>query len=181
VRTRSAVIAIAGALIAGSIGGCASTERPRVQPDHVPLATPLRSPDAALAGVVEQLREAVAGAGSRLDVAIGDYRPSEPESFLLLPRVVLRADLADAADGFVIVYRAPDAPAADALAAELAAHLGTGIGQSAYAADTRFAIRVLGDAIVFASYSPSRASDADRAGAVFDAAAGVGRRVEVVR
>jgi hypothetical protein len=121
----------------------------------------------------------VAGVGERIGVASGAYRPSEPQALVQVPRAVLRADLADADDGFVVIYRAADAGSADAMATELASYLGSGLGQTNYPADTRFSVAVVGDTVVFASYSPGRSSDPARAERVFEAVATVGRNIEV--
>jgi len=180
---RSAIVIVHGGWVLAAllVIGCASTERPRIQPDVVALPTPLRSYGASLASAVGQLQAAVAAAGSRLESAAAPYRPSEPQSLLQVPRVILRADLAEPDIGYVVVYQAVDAAAAQERAADLAAYLGSGFGQTNYLADTRFSVAVLGDAVVFMSWSPSRSSDPDRARAVFDAVAAVGRSVEVRR
>ena len=52
----------------------------------------------------------------------GAYRPSEPQSLLQMPRVVMRADLADPDDGYVVIYAAADG--------EAAARAGAGAGQT---------------------------------------------------
>jgi hypothetical protein len=145
------------------------------------MATPLRTFGADIGSTVAELRTAVTAAGERIDMAVGAYRPSEPSSLLEVPRVVLRTDLADPDDGFVVIYQAVDAAAADAMAIELASYLGSGFGQTNYPADTRFSIAVVGDTVVFTSTSASRSSDPQRAAAAFDAVASVGRAVEVVR
>jgi hypothetical protein len=161
--------------------GCTSLDRPRVQPDVVPMASPMRTFDAAITSVAEELGAAVTVVGERLEAAGGAYRPSEPQSMLEVPRAILRVDLADPDDGFVVVYRASDAAPADGMAAELASHLGSGFGQTNYPADTRFSVAVVGDSVVFTSFSPGRSSDPERAQRAFEAIAEVGRAVEVVR
>jgi hypothetical protein len=161
--------------------GCASVERPSVEGDRVALPTPLRSFDASVAATIDDLRAALAGIGRRLDATASAYRPSEPASLLQVPRVVMRADLADPDDGYVVIYAAGGAPAAAARASDLAAHLGSGFGLSNFPADTQFAVAVIGDTVVFTTWSPGRSSDPPRAEAAFDAVATVGSPVEVVR
>lgn len=160
------------------LAGCASTGRPTVQADEVPLPTPMRSLSAAMAGTVSQLQSAVAATGIRLATATGAYRPSEPGSLLQVPRVVLRADLADSDDGFVVVYEVADGSARQR-AEELADYLASGFGQTNYPADTQFSVGLLDDSVIFTSWSSRRSDDPARAEAVFDAVAAVGEPIEV--
>jgi hypothetical protein len=160
-------------------GACSSAERPSVQGDTVALPTPMRSFDASVSVTISQLQAAMAAVGSRLDVAAAAYRPSEPQSLLQVPRAVMRADLADPDDGYLVIYEAADAAAAGQLAQGLAAYLGSGFGQTNYPADTQFSVALLDDTVVFSSWSAGRSSDPDRAEAVFDAIASVGMEVEV--
>jgi ABC-type sugar transport system substrate-binding protein len=132
-------------------------------------------------GSVAALEAAVATVASRLEVPAGAYRPSEPQALLQVPRAVLRVDLADPDEGYVVIYRAGDAAGAASLAADLAAYLGTGLGLTNYPADTRFSVALVGHAVVFTSWSPGRSSDRERGEAVFEALASVGQPVEVVR
>jgi hypothetical protein len=162
-----------------SIAACTSPDRPTVQADEVPLPTPLRSFDSVVAGTVDQLQAAVATVGSRLEVPASAYRPSEPASLLQVPRAVLRAELADTDDGYVVIYDAGERGAAQDRAADLADYLGSGFGQTNFPADTQFSVSVLGDTVIFTSRSSRRSDDAQRAEEVFDAIAGVGDSVEV--
>jgi hypothetical protein len=168
-------------LLTVAVTGCASLDRPRAQGETVALPTPMRSFDASVAGTVSRLEEAVGLVGSRLEVPAAAYRPSEPQALLQVPRAVLRADLADPDEGFLVVYRAVDAPAAASLAAELADHLRSGLGQTNFPADTRFSVASVGDTVVFTTWSPGRSSDRERGEAVFEALASVGLPVEIVR
>lgn len=158
---------------------CTSPDRPSVQADPIALPTPLRSFDASVGTAVGELQTAVTRAGSRLVVPTSAYRPSEPQSLLMVPRVVMRADLAAADEGYVLIYDAVDHDAAQELALELATYLGSGFGQSNFSGDTQFSVAVAGDTIVFTSWSRSRASDAEQAEAIFDAIATVGEPVEI--
>ena len=173
---RLAALAMAAML---ALAACASADRPTIQADEVPLPTPMRSWGPSVAATVEQLQAAVAASGARLDTAGSAYRPSEPASLLQLPRLVLRADLADNDDGYVVVYQAPDRASASARATELAAYLGSGFGQTNYPADTQFSVGLLDDTIVFTTWSSRRSDDPERAASVFDAIASVGEPVEV--
>jgi hypothetical protein len=141
----------------------------------------MRSWEPSIGVAVAELGTAVAAIGRRLDVPLAAYAPSEPPSLLQAPRVVLRADLADPDDGFVIVYDATDEAQARLWADDLARYLGSGFGQTTYSADTQFSVAVLDDAVIFTSWSAGRSSDGAQARAVFEALAGVGKAVEIVR
>ena len=159
--------------------GCANADRPSVQADTVVLPTPLQSFDTSLSAVVGQLEAAVAPVGHRLAPEPRAYRPAEPQSLLQTPRAVLRADLADPDDGFVVVYQFADASAAAIGGRALADHLGSGFGQTNYVVDTQFSVRQMDDTVVFTSWSRGRSADPTQAEAVFDAVAGVGQEIEV--
>ena len=160
---------------------CTSTERPSVQADEIALPTPLRSFDASVSATIGQLQAALTDIGRRLDDTSTAYRPSEPASLLQTPRVVMRADLADPGDGFVVIYAAADEGTAQELGADLANYLGSGFGQTNYSADTQFSVSVVGDTVVFTNWSRRRSADGEAAEAVFDAVATVGERVEVLK
>jgi hypothetical protein len=100
---------------------------------------------------------------------------------LQAPRVVLRADLADPEDGYVVIYDASDAAEAERWAQEFAVYLGSGFGQANFTPDTQFSVAVRDDAVIFTSWSPGRSSDAAQAEALFDAVASVGSPVVVVK
>ena len=130
---------------------------------------------------IGELSAAVVTVGHRLDAPMAAYRTSEPTALLQAPRVVLRADLADPDDGFVVVYDASGAEQAGTWGRELAAYLGSGFGQANFTPDTQFSVAVRDDAVIFTSWSPGRSSDAASAQAVFDAVAGVGDPIEVIK
>ncbi|MFV2063289.1 MAG: hypothetical protein ACC726_07225 [Chloroflexota bacterium] len=159
--------------------GCTSPDRPSVQADTIALPTPLRSFDASLSATIRELQGAVAAVGSRLDSAQRAYRPSEPQLLLQVPRAVMRADMADPDDGFVVVYDFADVDAARSGGLELAGYLSSGFGQTNFLVDTQFSVSLLGDTVVFTSWSRRRSSDPEKAEAVFDAVAGVGEEIEV--
>jgi hypothetical protein len=175
---RRPLVALATALL---LAACASADRPSVQGDSVALPTPLQSYGPSLSATLDELRAAVAVVGHRLDVPLAAYRPSEPASLLQAPRVVLRADLADARDGHVVVYDAADAAEAQRWAADLAAHLGSGFGQTNFAVDTQFSVAVRDDSVILTTWSSGSSSDPGSAEAFFDAVASVGSPVEVVK
>lgn len=172
-------VLLAGAALSLLVAACTSPDRPSVQPDEVVLPTPMRSFDAAVSRTVAQLEAAMTAAGERLVESTGPYRPSEPASLMQLPRAVMRVDLADPDDGYVVIYRAGSAAAARDRAAELADYLGSGFGQTNFLPDTQFAVAVLGETVIFTSWSRRGSSDPDRAEAAFDAVATVGEAVEV--
>lgn len=161
------------------ITGCTSADRPSVQAEPVALPTPLRSFDASMAATIGELERAVSAAGSRLVGSSTPYRPSEPQTLLQTPRVVLRADLADPDDGFLVIYDAGDAASASQRAREMADYVGSGFGQTNFVADTQFSVALLGDTVVFTSWSRGSAADPERSERIFDAIASVGEAVEV--
>lgn len=162
-----------------ALGACASTDRPTVQSDAVPLPTPMRSFGASVAAAIAELEAAAGGLGERLDIPAGAYRPSEPESLLQVPRVIRRVGLADPDDGYVVVYAAAGRAAAADRASELAGYLASGFGQTNYPADTQFSVSVLADVVIFTTWSSRRSDDPDRAEAAFEAMAAVGEPVAV--
>jgi len=172
-------LALVGAAATLLLSACTSLDRPTIQADKVLLPTPMRSYGASVAAAIDQLQDAVSAAGTRLEIPTGAYRPSEPQSLLQAPRVVMRADLADTDDGYVVIYQAADRGAAGQRGQELAEYLGSGFGQTNYSADTQFSVGVLDDTVIFTTWSSRRSDDPARAEAVFDAIAGVGQPVEV--
>jgi hypothetical protein len=172
---------LAAASLAFILGACTSLDRPTVQADEVALPTPLRSYSTSVASAIRQLEAAVSGTGNQLEVPSAAYRPSEPASLLQLPRVVLRADLADSGDGFVVIYETAGRSAALERARDLADYLASGFGQTNYLADTQFSVAVLDGTVIFTTWSSRGSDDPDRAEAVFDAVAGVGEPVEVAK
>lgn len=178
VGRRLAVVLLGAAL---ALSACTSADRPRVQAEEVPLATPLRSFDASVAATIDALERAVATVGERLVPPVGAYRPSEPAGLLQTARVIRRVDLADLDDGFVVVYQADSAGEAISLARALADYVGSGFGQTNYPADTQFSVSIRGDTIVFTTWSSRRSDDPARAEAVFEAVASVGTAVAVTK
>lgn len=170
-------LAVLAALL--MVAACTSPDRPSVQADEVVLPAPMRSFDASVALAIAEVGEALADVRVRLEEPAGAYRPSEPASLMQVPRVVRRADVADRDDGYVVIYEALDATQAAARARELADYLGSGFGQTNYAADTQFSVSVLGVSVIFTTWSSRRSDDPALAEAVFEAVAAVGEPVEI--
>jgi hypothetical protein len=160
---------------------CTNPNRPSVQADAVPRPTPLSSYGPSIAATIAELEGAVASVGQRLGPPLAAYQTSEPPSLLQAPRVVLRADLADPGDGYVVIYDAADAAEARRWASDLAGYLGSGFGQATFTPDTRFSVAVRDDAVIFTTWSAGRSSDPARAEAVFDAVARIGEAVDIIR
>lgn len=173
---RYAALAVAGML---ALAACASPDRPSVVPDDVELPTPMRSFDASVQRTVAAVEAALIASGERLGLPAGAYRPSEPGSLLQTPRVVRRAELADADDGYVVIYATGSRGAALDHAAELADYIESGFGQTNFPADTQFSVSTLEDTVIFTSWSQRRSDDPERAEAAFDAIAAVGTPVEI--
>lgn len=164
-----------------AFAACANPDRLSVVPDEVELPTPMRTVDASVQRTITAVESALGGAGERLTMPIGAYRPSEPGSLLQLPRTVRRVDLADPDDGYVVIYEAPSSGAAIELADDLARYLESGFGQTNFTADTQFAVSTLADTIVFTTWSQRSSDDPGRAQSAFDAVATVGTPVEITK
>jgi hypothetical protein len=173
---RVAAVALAALLLTAA---CTNPDRPSVQADEVALPTPLRSIGPSTEAAIGQLDAALNAAGSRLVDALVGYRPSEPPPLIQVPRAVRRADLADPDDGYIVIYEAGSPGAAQERARELADHLESGFGQTNFTPDTQFSVAVLGDSVIFTSWSRGGSSDPERAEAAFDAITTVGQAVEV--
>jgi hypothetical protein len=174
-------LGLAGVAGVMALVACTNVGRPSVQADQIALPTPLRSFDASVATTIDRLESALSAVGERLQTPARAFRPSEPPSLLQTPRVIKRADLADPDDGFVIIYESASRGAALVQAQALADYLGSGFGQSNYAADTQFSVSVLDDTVIFAAWSRSRSDEPERAESAFLAMATVGEAVDVER
>lgn len=153
----------------------------RGQGPGAPVSTPMSSLSPNVASTVGLLRGALSTVGRRLDVPAAPYRPSEPASLAGAPRAVLRADTADVNQGFVVVYELPGpAQAADG-ARDMAAHLGSGFGQTNFPADAQFHVAYQGSTVIFTWWSRAGASDESMAEGVFGALRLVGVEVPVVK
>jgi hypothetical protein len=99
------------------------------------------------------------------------FRPVEGPRFTAAPRAVFQVVLPDDPDeGFIVVYEFPDAGAAASAAAEQAGYLASGPGRIQSAEGTRHVLRQVGSTVVFYSWVPSGATDAQapRIGAALD-------------
>lgn len=175
------LLAVAG-LVATLLGGCGhgiTVGGLGATPSDA--ATPLDSPTTAMASTLAALQEALAPGGFNLGLPGQAYRPSEPASFVRVPRAVFRVPFADPDDGVVIVYEFTDAAGAAAGAGTLADYLASGNGQTTFPADTVFAVSYLGPTVVFSWFSADRSGDPVVGRAAFDLIAGVGTRVRVVK
>jgi hypothetical protein len=162
-----------------ALAACTSPHRPSVQPDDVELPTPMRTIDASVERSVAAVAAALMAIDERLVLPTSAYRPSEPQALLELPRTIRRVDLADADDGFVVIYEAPSSGEAVERAQDLADYLASGFGQTNYAADTQFAVSTLEDTVIFTTWSRRRSADPARAEAAFEAIAAVGSPVAI--
>jgi hypothetical protein len=172
--------ASAGLLLAGLLAtGCTTANRPGAIEPQDPLPTPYASWPPSVADAAGQLGDALAGSGLRLEVPTAAYRPSEPRSLVRAPRAVVRASLADPADGHAVIYDLADEAAARVAAQDLAGYLGSGFGQTNFPPDAQFSVAVVADTVVFTWWSRAAASEPAAAEAAFDALASVGERVDV--
>ena len=133
--------------------------------------------DATLAA----LRAALLIGGYDLGPAGQLYRPSEPASFVRVPRTEFRVPFADADDGVIIIYEFTDASDAAAGAQTLAGYLASGFGQTTFPGDTVFSVTYLGPTVVLSWFSADRSGDQVAGRGAFDLIASVGSSVRVVK
>ena len=136
------------------------------------------------AAVTETRAAIVAALGAeslQLDEPRVPFRPPEAPRFAAAPRAVYQVVLPDdVAHGFISVYEFPDPPSAAAAATEQANYVGSGVGRVQFPPDTRFVIRQVGTTVVFYSWSPSNATDA-QAGDIQTALETLGTGIAVPR
>jgi hypothetical protein len=144
-------------------------------------ATPLTSPTTAMDATLAALRAALAIGGHDLGPAGQLYRPSEPASFVRVPRLVMRVPFADPDDGVIIIYEFTDAAGAAAGAQTLAGYLASGFGQTTFPGDTVFSVSYLGPTVTLSWFSSDRSDDHVAARGAFDLIAAVGTSVRVVK
>jgi hypothetical protein len=180
-RGRALASALPALSLALLLAACAPQgARPAGQGPGVPVATPVASLTPSLATTVAELRAAVAGTGYRLDVPLAPYRPSEPAALVDAPRTVLRASTADTRQGFLVVYELEDEVAAAARAQDLAAHVGSGFGQTNFPGGAQFHVAHQRDTVIFTWWARLGGAD-EAAERVFDAVRVVGTAVPVLR
>jgi hypothetical protein len=175
---RGAGLLLAAVVLAGCRSGITAGGLGPAQPD---LATPLASPTTAMAATLAALEAALAAGGYDLGPAGQLFRPSEPASFLRMPRAVFRVALADADDGVVLIYEFTDGAAAAAGAGTLAGYLASGVGQTNFSADTVFSVAYLGPTVALSWFSADRSGDPVAGRGAFDLIATVGTTVRVVK
>jgi hypothetical protein len=136
-------------------------------PNAAPVTFPPQSfgPTGASTGAAAATRAAVVQALGTRRVQVRDsqvvYRPPESPSLTQAPRLVVQALVPDdPGHGFISIYEFPDAATATEAGREQAAYIANGPGRVQFTSDTRFALRQLGQTIVFFTWSPGSTSDA---------------------
>ncbi len=176
VRRPVAALVLGGVLL----GGCGGLFTARSDPGP-PLPTPQVSFSTGVAGTVADLTAALGAVRIPLYPPTTPARPSEPESLTQVPRAVLQAGVGDPSVGYVVVYQLPDANGATAAGAALADHLASGFGQTNFPVDTQFHVATLGTTVILTWWSREKAADDELAETAFDAIAGVGTEIPVVK
>lgn len=164
------------------LAGCfAPSSGDQAGPAGPSLPTPQASLSSQVDGTVSLVRGALAVVGLQLNPPVVAYRPSEPAGLATAPRAVFQESVADADQGYVVIYDLQDTATATDRGKELAAYLGSGFGQTNYPLDAQFAISQVGGTIVFTWWSASRSSNAKLAEQGFDAVASVGQPIPVLK
>ena len=164
-RTRLCLLWLAGLLAAGCVGAGSG---PESASPATPAATPQASLSPQIAATAGALRGALATGGDRLHPVARPYRPSEPSSFLTIPRAIFQVDLPEREQGYVVVYEFADPGTAASRGRELATHVASGFGQTNYPTDAQFAVSQAGSTLVFTWWSRERSSDPDRSQAAYE-------------
>jgi hypothetical protein len=154
-RHAAAGLAAAAALV---LAGCWGAG---LAPPPAPTGeTPAPTISATMEAARVQLEGTLRSGGISLVAEEAPYRPAETAALAAAPRVVLRAVLPDdPTQGRIVVYDLGDPQAAYAAARGMAAYLATGPGRIQFPPDARFALRLVGPAVVFASWSAANAPD----------------------
>ena len=84
----------------------------------------------------------------------------------------------DPGHGYVSIYEFPDEASAASAGQEQATYVASGPGRVQFTADTRFVLRQLGQTLIFFTWSPGSASDADFTD-IQQALEGVGRGIAI--
>lgn len=133
------------------------------------------------AGPAALVEARLAAAGLRVAQSPVAYRPGEPAAVQYAARAVLRVEMADPNEGWLMIYDLRTDDAARRAGQDFAAYLASGLGRTNYPRDAQFALSRSDGALFFYWWSPERSSDADRARAAFDAVRAAGESIEVPR
>ncbi|MGH2407774.1 MAG: hypothetical protein ACRDF7_06830 [Candidatus Limnocylindrales bacterium] len=166
-------LALAGCGSGITAGGLGATP-----PD---AATPLIAPTTAMAATLAALEAALASGGYDIGVPGQLYRPTEPASFVRVPRIEYRVNLADPSDGVLLIYEFTDAAGAAAGAQTLAGYLASGNGQTTFPGDTVFSVSYLGPTVTLSWFSAARSDDPLAGRGAFNLIAMVGTPVRVIK
>jgi hypothetical protein len=136
-----------------------------------------------LTGAASGTRAAVVAALGAKHLQVRDaqvaYRPPESPRLTSAPRIVVQAILPDdPGHGYVSIYEFPDEASAASAGQEQATYVASGPGRVQFTADTRFVLRQLGQTLIFFTWSPGSASDADFTD-IQQALEGVGRGIAI--
>lgn len=172
---RSALRAAVPLALVFAIAGCGTA---RQGPTYPPAgATPLAA-TTETAAALPAVTRALGSSGLEVASAAQPYRPPEGPWLAAAPRTVLELDApGQGAVGFIVVYGFGSAADAAAAAADQAAYVARPTGRVYFPIDARFVIRVLGNTVVFFTWSPG-SGDA-RLGSVQTALEGLGTGVPV--
>jgi hypothetical protein len=164
-----------GAILALVAAGCAGANHPTFPPLG---ATPAPAGDATSA-TTQQVIGALAAQGLQAAITIRPFRPPEGPLLAAAPRSVLQVALTDDPDhGFVVVYSLADAQTAFAAATDTAAYIASAPGKIQFVPGSHFVLRVVGETVIFFTWSPGSAPDA-RTHLIEDALTQLGTGVQV--
>ena len=176
---------ILAAVLAAACAGCGAapaTTSPATTPGGSVVVVPAEPGlTAAEATTVTLLRRSLATGGFQLSPVNQPVQPAVPSVFATTPVVVYRIELADPDQGYILIYDFPAPSGAAAAAGALATFVGSGFGQTTYPLDAEFAVASLGADVVFAWWSPGRASDPAVTQAAMHLVAAVGTAVPVTK
>lgn len=168
----------ASVLLVVALAGCGGSQ---VADTPAPLATPARSPGAALAGTLTRITDALTAAGFQVASPLAPYRPSEPASLTQVGRSVLQVQGVGADSGYIVVYQLPTSAEAATRATDLAGYLGSGFGQTNFPVDAQFSVAQLDSTVIMTWWSGERADDPARAQGAFDVVHTIGQPYPVLK
>jgi hypothetical protein len=166
-------------VVASFVVGCGGATPAADTP--APVRTPAASLGGALAGTVRLVTDTLFAAGYQVAPPIAPYRPSEPASLTQVPRTVLQIAGPDADQGYIVIYELAGNADASGHAADLAAYLGSGFGQTNFPLDAQFSVAQVGDTVVMTWWSHDRSDDPDHAQGAFDVVRAIGQPYPVVK